>query len=152
MYLKLYIVFSCIQGLGLINIHLKYRKLIKLFRKFSSNKGQSVFVKAKKKHQISVLHNIPFPLWIPVISDWNFTWCFSVFYVAINFPGKYWKVWKFLRKMSDHFYVIRHITAAIYVLAGRLRIQVPYSQIMSSLCWVEISSQNFTEYFFTSHP
>ena len=56
-----------------------------------------------------------------------------------EFEEKYWEVWKFLRKMPGCFYVIRHIMAAFYVLAGRLRIQVPSRKIRISLVWVEIS-------------
>ena len=40
--------------------------------------------------------------------------------------------------------------AAIYVLFGRLGIQVPSSQTKTSLCWVETSLRNVTGFFPTS--
>ena len=51
--------------------------------------------------------------------------------------------------MSGRFYLIRHVMTAIYVLAGRLGIQVPSSPPISIM---HNALQNFKWYFPTSKP
>ena len=68
------------------------------------------------------------------------------------FVEKYWKVWKYLRKMPVRFYVIRHVMVIFYALAGKLRIQVPSCWISISLVWLEISLRHFTGCSLISKP
>ena len=49
----------------------------------------------------------------------------SLFYVAMNSCGKILKSVEVLEKNVGTFYVIRHVMAAFYDLAGMLRIRVP---------------------------